>query len=1123
MVKLTLQTMRTLLAGLVLLLLSGAPVLAQDTPNPAAGEPDSEVTEAAPTATEERAEEPTTAPGQAEPEPAPPTPLEVLVRDYGLDASKASPSELRTRSEKRAQMSTALEQRAAKARVEADSARMVATAVEDQLSEELPEPAVRALVPPLVPRLVTAARAESAAVALTDGAGREAKIASLLQRAAESAEQAAARAEESTETEAISESLREQGEAEQAAIEALRLAREREEKERNQTVKELLARETRLAEEVLAMTRQSSEQLRALEEDTDAEVKAFADAKAKILASIDQIPDAPTDSQRVALVDPVFRELVDLRRAARERLEGARDRLDVADENVEIAAADVAKAQEEVAREQARSDQLEASVGRQRIAVARAQLNLAEQKLVAATHLQQAGVRRVREFQERVEFFTDQIEALLPLASSQQRAAFYEFTDANIRDAKNALEEGVRRVYDGALDRFEQFRALSFTSIELWGWIGELVFRLGFLIFLMWLKPVIHTQIQRLTQAMFRRRFFRMRPRATVKLAELLNALTRPLLAYVGIYVILDYVRRDFSEVEVVMWAVNGVFLYWILVEVMSVLLLPRWFRREQGKSSATELGTVEEARGAEVADVVGMDVAVARKLLRSVKVVTAFWILGDYVPKLVIEFSGHSIVSWTINTLAVAGIAVVVLWALHTWKADIARIFERLAKDRLPRAVEWVNTYKDRWYGIFFIAGASVYVIVMEASRLGRRYAKGTEAFKRLSTFAFRKKIELQAREREESVMPDADVAGLPAEYLALFEPEPLPPDSPLYIEREKHEPAIRARIEQWKTDPGQGSVALVGEAGVGKTTMMHHLERALAEDEMPVVWRTITEKRHRKAEVLEFLGELFELKKKPRDKAHVIELIRELEPQIVMLDDCHHFFVRQIGGFDGLEMLLDVVNLTDDRHFYILSFNVFAWSYVNRVSARQHYFGAVEHLQGWSEDEIQELVERRTGQTEFTVSFQDLVIQHDDDMNDGTEYFYEVVKTARGYFRYLHEFTNGNPSLSLIFWLRSLRPSGAHTLQVSLFRRPATSALDAVSDNHWFVLTALAQHGELRASEVAEVINTDEGFCHLALNFFEEKGIVVFDDDTERARLAPLFFRHVLKSLANINYLYR
>ena len=65
------------------------------------------------------------------------------------------------------------------------------------------------------------------------------------------------------------------------------------------------------------------------------------------------------------------------------------------------------------------------------------------------------------------------------------------------------------------------------------------------------------------------------------------------------------------------------------------------------------------------------------------------------------------------------------------------------------------------------------------------------------------------------------------------------------------------------------------------------------------------------------------------------------------------------------------------------------------------------------------------------------------------------------------------------------------------------------------------VAAAGKDGTAEIAEIVNTDEGFCGMALNYFEEMDIIELDAHG-RASLRALYFRQVLKHLTDSNYLY-
>jgi hypothetical protein len=874
---------------------------------------------------------------------------------------------------------------------------------------------------------------------------------------------------------------------------------------------------------------------------TSAELKAFADEKAALLETIDALPVEPTADERLQEVDPVFGRLIELRTRVHTHFEEAIRAAKAAEHPLDVARKAVERQKAELTVERARKSQLGASdIWRERVEAAEADLEESKRELERARAVLGAYRSRVRAYRTHLDFFTDTVRSLLDRISDEKHAAFFSLTDEqNWHEAVTSLQNGLRSVSETLDARFEQLRAVDSTAVEtlstdaltwVWGFVWRLAVWLVLLKLLLPLVPAI-------TDGMLARRLLRRRAALTLKLAELIRALARPILFFVGVEYLASYVARHFEEFEALVWVIDAVFIYWTVIAATKVLALPRAHRRLRGHASAAPFEHLDEDEATAVADVwvvalVGLDEqagpnkpARANKLVRSVRVVTIFWLLSAYVPDFVEPIAGITVIWWLVDLLAIWGFVGVVYWVLSQWKDDIAAGFEHLAGDRLASTVSFVNEQKDRPWGVLVIAVASVYVIVKEIGIIARRFVQSTNLFKRISAYVFRTKIELQERDRvkNDGGQPIDGLAKLPDDYRAVFEDRPLT-DEAYLVQRERYEAAIVDRFHAWLERKRQGSITLVGEPGVGKTTMLERaatLLAAAAEDEtdLPVISATIDDKLVHQVDVLRFVCELFDLPEGIETQAQLIAEVRQIPSRIVLLDDCHNAFTRQIEGFDSLETLLDIVNLCDGEHFFVLTFNKFTWNYVNRIDSREHYFGQVVRLTPFSEAELEELIESRNAFTAFAPSFAGLVhdqINHED-------YFFEIVKTANGYFRYLHEFSGGNPRIAMLYWLRSLRRrrDDLKTLQVSLFERPSVGTFSSYTDDHWFILSALAQHGALSTAEIAEVVNLAPGFCNLAVDHFAEEGVVELGDDG-RATITPVYMRQVLKQLSNSNFLY-
>jgi hypothetical protein len=918
--------------------------------------------------------------------------------------------------------------------------------------------------------------------------------------------------------------------AEKAAREEAALAKKREAEAADEQTRALIKQRRQVLEELAELARDKGEDIQEVTEAQSERVESFTSKRERIDVKITEFPTDPAEEFAQGEVDPIFSDVVEYRRQVRADYVKLVDKYDRALDELEKARERLETLQAELEESRERVEKLgETEVGNQQVDLAEARVELAQLKLDVAKDRTDALRRRVDLNREQIEFYNESIERLLPKISERRKDQFYAvLSDENWESAWFSVREVSRRLLD-LLERRGNEVVDIVTNIgahwdDVTGWAWELIWRLlliGFVFFLGF--DYIREVTGNMTSYVLKRRYFKRRPTLTIKVAEIIRSALKPIILYVLIVLVVDLLIRTLPELVFLRWATDAFFIFWLTMTLAKVLILPRRYRETVMRSPAPEISEFELSGlvgHGDQADLLSMELTRARKLVRSIRIVLIFWLLQHYVPMAVTELLGHSVITWLVEQAFMWGLAIVVYLVLTTWKDDIARLFSKLAADRMPRAVEFVQNNKDRFYGVFIIAAASIYVVAREIAMLTKRYASDTEWSKRVGNFLFRKRIELQQRERDgEEERIHADESELPADYLRFFEVEPVS-DEPYAIHRSDVIDDIVGDIRAWTTRKGQGSTALPGEAGIGKTTILIQLVEELEHEieELLVTAATVTDKFDSSVTVLEFIGQLFGLQETPETRAELVDILNAQASRIVILDDCHHLYMREIGGFAALDTFLEVVNLTDDRHYWVLSFNRFAWSYINRVRQREHFFGHIDVLEPWSDRDIQDLIQRRNAEAGMQVSFTDLVVAHEEGESD----FYEIIKTANGYFRLLHEFSNGNPAVALIYWERSVKMEPDGTLAVTLFRRPPSSALSQLSDDHLFALTAIAQHGALNPTEIAQVINSEVGFCDMALNFFDELNIIEIDRRTGRARITPLYFRQIVSRLSGSNFLW-
>ena len=480
--------------------------------------------------------------------------------------------------------------------------------------------------------------------------------------------------------------------------------------------------------------------------------------------------------------------------------------------------------------------------------------------------------------------------------------------------------------------------------------------------------------------------------------------------------------------------------------------------------------------------------------LVRSVRAATRYMLVVILVLELTALAVGKgSIYSLTARFSWWAAVPFV-LYFLQLWRPHIQRAYRDQLGDREEGTLgRLVRSSERRFYGVFVIGAAFAVVLAARVADFGRQYLSSLDATKKLLAFIFRRQVEKHAHQQGRVLAQRQD---LPAELLRCFPSRSLTPTQggrriPLMDQ-------VKELFETWQQDQSDGSAAVVAPAGMGKTTALRALEQELG---TPVLHGEARTKITRPAKVVSWLSEVFNISPKPSSERDLVRRICEEPHQVVAVDSCHNLFLRQVGGFDGWECLLRVVNQTCDNVFWFLAFNRAAHDYLQQVSGHVQYLRRTFHLPQWTEDELRRDIMHKMRRARVGVSFSDLVVTQ----LQGLSASAQAGRTSSGYFRMLWDYTSGNPRLASQFWLDSLvlDPEG-RAVRVHLFSTPEVDELEQLPADMHFVLTTISQHENLTAAEVASTSGLPVDFCNFAVRLGLEEGYLFRDPKTDRLRLS-------------------
>lgn len=369
----------------------------------------------------------------------------------------------------------------------------------------------------------------------------------------------------------------------------------------------------------------------------------------------------------------------------------------------------------------------------------------------------------------------------------------------------------------------------------------------------------------------------------------------------------------------------------------------------------------------------------------------------------------------------------------------------------------------------------------------------------------------------------------SLPPVYRRLFSPEPLAMRE-LLVGRDKELQLLHGAVSRWQ-QRRISSAVIIGPEGSGKTSLLNCFEREL--DPRISLYRNQFRKRLQdRRELVETLGNWFELNPLPESPDQLVERLLQLPRQIVMLEGGHNLFLRRIGGGGAAEAFFSVLLATRGHFLWILTCRKYPWAQLEYQFQASQYFTQEVHTLFQSHAEVQQGILLRHRNSGFRLLFTDdklvdrklrkLRITHSLE----SEAVQKYLETQ--YFEHLFEISGGDIQAALFFWLLSVRyDEGRKTILVSPCQRLEYQFLANFERIYLFTLAELINNGGLTPDEHALIFRLPPSQSQLILDFLVALRLVEtlpseFGSCTTVYRINPVLIHPVSSTLETMNILY-
>lgn len=206
----------------------------------------------------------------------------------------------------------------------------------------------------------------------------------------------------------------------------------------------------------------------------------------------------------------------------------------------------------------------------------------------------------------------------------------------------------------------------------------------------------------------------------------------------------------------------------------------------------------------------------------------------------------------------------------------------------------------------------------------------------------------------------------------------------------------------------------------------------------------------------------------------------------QVVFFENVERIFLRTLGGFDLLEDLRMIINLTSERIFWILTINSYPLYYLDRTIGFRSFFENSFRYQLKSLDNptVEAIIDSHNeGYQLIFLKAENIKASIERSLRKADSDKKQQLLRA-DFFEKLHNFSLGNISRALLFWIESIQ--GVRGEKV--FLKPFASSLlkeinnqdkftpVKISQQGLFALEAIFQHSSLSIDDLDLILRNSE-----------------------------------------------
>lgn len=364
-----------------------------------------------------------------------------------------------------------------------------------------------------------------------------------------------------------------------------------------------------------------------------------------------------------------------------------------------------------------------------------------------------------------------------------------------------------------------------------------------------------------------------------------------------------------------------------------------------------------------------------------------------------------------------------------------------------------------------------------------------------------------------------DEKIARLPFIYRRLFDFHK-EVDERFYIRRPEQFERFRKGYELWQNN-FPSTFGIFGEKGSGKSIFISLLKKEIVTDH-DVIEINFEKTICKPQELVDLISTGLKLDDISTTEELIEAIGRKKKRVVVVLDNIQNCYVRNISGFEAIEHLLYIISETNKNILWMVSSIRYGWQFLDKVLNIADYFTHLVQTDNLSDDQIEELILRRHTSSGYQLTFiPDEATKNSRSYRkimDDEEKKQEFLKDK--YFEKLSSLSEGNPSIAMIYWIRSIKEYDETHFFINPFDFGTINRIEELESAELFALAAFVLHDSLTPEHLSRILHQPLRDCRLMTSRLASKAILMKAD--KEYILNHLIYRQVVRVLKEANFIH-